>query len=49
SKRYVLIDKGTHAMLFEKKRFELYREVRVFLEGSYNRLSLACSFCGGRN
>ncbi|OUM06588.1 alpha/beta hydrolase [Pseudomonas syringae] len=49
SKRYVLIDKGTHAMLFEKKRFELYREVQVFLDGSCNRLSLTCSFCGGRN
>ncbi|KPZ28454.1 MULTISPECIES: alpha/beta hydrolase [Pseudomonas syringae group] len=49
SKRYVLIDKGTHAMLFEKKRFELYREVQVFLDGSSPRLSLTCSFCGGRN
>ena len=49
SKRSVLIDKGTHAMLFEKKRFELYREVQVFLDGAYNPLALTCSFCGGRN
>ncbi len=49
SKRYVLIDKGTHAMLFEKKRFELYREVQVFLDGAYTPLALTCSFCGGRN
>lgn len=49
SKRFVLIDKGTHAMLFEKKRFELYREVQVFLDGAYIPPALACSFCGGRN
>lgn len=49
SKRFVLIDKGTHAMLFERKRFELYREVQVFLDGAYTPLVLTCSFCGGRN
>lgn len=49
SKRSVLIDKGTHAMLFEKKRFELYREVQLFLDGTYTPLALTCSFCGGRN
>jgi pimeloyl-ACP methyl ester carboxylesterase len=49
SKRFVLIDKGTHAMLFEKKRFELYREVQVFLDGAYTPQALTCNFCGGRN
>jgi pimeloyl-ACP methyl ester carboxylesterase len=49
SKRSVLIDKGTHAMLFEKKRFELYREVQLFLDGPYTPLALTCNFCGGRN
>lgn len=49
SKRSVLIDKGTHAMLFEKKRFELYREVQLFLDGPYTPLALSCNFCGGRN
>lgn len=49
SKRFVLIDKGTHAMLFEKKRFELYREIQVFLDGAYTPLTATCFFCGGRN
>lgn len=49
SKRSVLIDKGTHAMLFEKKRFELYREVQLFLDGPYTPLAMTCNFCGGRN
>lgn len=49
SKRLVLIDKGTHAMLFEKKRFELYREVQVFLDGAYAPLVVTCGFCGSRN
>lgn len=49
SKRLVLIDKGTHAMLFEKKRFELYREVQVFLDGAYAPLAVDCGFCDGRN
>lgn len=48
SKRYVLVDKGTHAMLFEKKRFELYREVQLFLDANYGQLKRACTFCGGR-
>jgi len=49
SKRSVLIDKGTHAMLFEKKRFELYREVQLFLDGPYTPLAVTCNSCGGRN
>ncbi|MGV8894364.1 MAG: alpha/beta fold hydrolase [Burkholderiaceae bacterium] len=48
SKRYVLIDKGTHAMLFERKRFELYQEVLLFLQSNYDQRQYACSFCGGR-
>ena len=49
SKRYVLIDKGTHAMLFEKKRFELYREVQLFLDADYGQLKRACKSCDGRS
>lgn len=48
SKRYVLIDKGTHAMLFEKKRFELYREVQLFLDAKYDQIMQSCTNCGGR-
>jgi pimeloyl-ACP methyl ester carboxylesterase len=31
-KRYVVIEKGTHVMHLEKSRFQLYNEVKLFLE-----------------
>jgi alpha-beta hydrolase superfamily lysophospholipase len=32
NRRYVLIGEGTHALLFEKNRHQLYRAVQGFLE-----------------
>ena len=33
-KRYVIIGGATHVVQYEESRFQLYREVQVFLEGA---------------
>ena len=35
-KRYVVIEEGTHVMHLEKSRFQLYNEVKLFLEEKFN-------------
>jgi esterase/lipase len=36
-KRDVVISRGTHVMHLERSRYQLYREVQVFLEGQDSR------------
>jgi hypothetical protein len=41
-KRYVLIGEGTHTLMMEKNRLDLFREVQAFL-GERERFSNAAS------